>query len=708
MGSGRRTVLGLIVLLAAPAIWLGDLVLTPTAFPFLVGSAYSDLVVTHFPSAWFIHESVGRWHQVPLWNPNILSGMPLAADPLAALWYPPAWLTMLLPTAGGFNLYLYAHLVLAGLGMAAFTMRLGVMRGASVFCGLAFGGLVKLVGHIGLGHVGMVAAVSWLPWFVLAVEHGACSHEIQRSRQGYALAAASFALLLVADPRWALPAAALGLAWWLYRVLPPRRADPARLRTHLAHAAGAGVVAALLCAPLLLPMGELVRLSTRASLEAAEAATLSLPPIRLLSLLTPEAAGTPEWQAYVGLAVLFLAGVAVLLRHPGWAFWAVVAAVALLWSLGSNTPAYSLLSRIIPGALELRVPARLLFSMAFSVIVLAGLGLTGLVQRTLAVGALRSIKLWSFGLMAAAIAAAIGVASLSGGGIAWTTLIVALIIGIGGQTIGWSARPAGWLVAGACVLQLFDLGGFNLHQLEARPSSDVLAEGAAAVEAVQTLAGPDGRGFSPSYSLPQQTAATLALGIADGVQPLQLAAYRDFMAAAAGFDPEPYSVTLPPFPTGDPAQDWQPQMDLERLGLLSVGGVASAYPLEGLSEPERAGDQYLYSNPAARPRAWVEAETETTNAWQPVQTWEWTPNAIRVGASGPGRVVLSEIAYPGWTVSVDGSPAALEVAHDILRSTTIEPGVHELEFTFVPLSVVLGMIAGFGGWILLIWMGARR
>jgi hypothetical protein len=708
MGSGRRAVLGLSVLVAAPAIWLGDLVRAPTAFPFLVGTAYSDLVVTHFPSAWFIHESVVRWHQIPLWNPNILSGMPLAADPLAALWYPPAWLTMLVPTAGMFNLYLYAHLVLAGLGMAAFTTRLGVMRGASVFCGLAFGGLVKLVGHIGLGHVGMVAAVSWLPCFLLAVEHGALSREVRRSRHGYGLAAAAFALLLVADPRWALPAGALGLAWWLYRVLPSRRTDPAGLRTHLELAAGAGAVAFLLCAPLLLPMLELVQLSSRASLEPAEAATLSLPPIRLLTLLTPEAAGTPEWQVYVGLTVLFLAGVAVVLMHPGWTFWAGEAAVALLWSLGSHTPVYSLLSRILPGALELRVPARLLFAMAFGVIVLAGLGLTGLVQRMPPAGALRSIRLWGFGLMAGAIAAAIGVASLTGGGIAWMTLAVALVIGIGGQAIGRSARLGGWLVAVACLLQLLDLAGFNLHQLEARPSSAVLADGAAAVEAVQRLAGPDGRGFSPSYSLPQQTAATLALGLADGVQPLQLAAYRDFMASATGFDPDPYSVTLPPFPTGDPEHDWAPQVDLERLGLLSVGGMASAYPLAGLPEPERAGDQYLYSNPAARPRAWVEAETDAPDAWLPVETWDWTPNAIRVVAAGPGRVVLSEIAYPGWTLSVDGSPAVLEVAHDILRSAAIEPGAHELRFVFFPRTVVLGMIAGLGGLILLAGMGWRR
>jgi len=709
MGAGRRQHVVWLILLAAPAVWLGELVVHPSTFPYLPGSAYSDLLITHYPSAWFVHQAIARWHQLPLWNPNLLSGMPLAADPLAAIWYPPTWLTVLFPTAAGFNLLFYVHLVLAGVGMAAFVRRLGVDRGPAVFCGLAFGGLAKLVGHVGLGHVGMVAALGWLPWFMTLVDLAVRSSEARRARRRYALAAVSFALLLMADPRWALPAAALGLAWWLRCVVDARRAVHEELRSQLPRAALAALLAGMLCAPLLLPMAELVQHSTRSTLSPGEAAGLSLPPMRLLSLLDPAAAGTPEWQAYVGLAALFFAGVAVVLSAPGWKFWAVEAAFSLLWSLGSYTPVYRVLSQVVPGALALRVPARLLFLMAFGLIVLAGLGLQELAHRPRLQGSYRPIRLWGFALMVVALSVAGMLPTLLGGeAVRWMTLLGAVAIGALVQGVGRSTRLAAWMVVGACILQLLDVGSFNLQQLEARPASVVLAEGEALIEQVRELAGPDLRAFSPSYSLPQQTAPRFELGLAEGVHPLQLRTYRDFMAAATGFDSTVYSVTLPPFPSGDPAQDWSPQIDLTRLGLLSVGALASAFPLEGMQPASEADGVYVYGNPAARPRAWVEPQGGPSEAWSAVEAWAWTPNGITVTAQGPGRVVLSEIDYPGWSVAVDGEPAALETAYDVLRSTSIPAGTHQLAFEFEPRTVVLGLAVALCGLVLLCWMGWRK
>ena len=708
MAAARRAPRWWLILLAAPALWLGDLVVQPSAFPYLPGSAFSDLLITHYPSAWFVHHAIARWHQVPLWNPNILSGMPLAADPLAAIWYPLTWLTVLTPTAAGFNLLFYAHLVLAGVGMAAFVRQLGVERGPALFCGLAFGGLAKLVGHIGLGHVGMLAALGWLPWFILLVDLAVRSPDARQARRAYALAAASFALLLMADPRWALPAAGLGIAWWLRRVDEARRAARLNLRVQLPHAALAALLAGMLSAPLLLPMSELVQLSTRSTLSPAEAAELSLPPVRLLSLLDPIAAGTPEWQAYVGLAVLLFAGTAIVLKAPGWPFWAGVAAFSLVWSLGSYTPVYRLLSQVVPGALALRVPARLLFVMAFGLIVLAGLGLTSLAERERPQEAYRPIRRWGFGLaVAAAMVAVLVPAILGRESLRWMALLGAVAIGGFSLGLGRSPRLGRWMVAGACVLQLVDVGSFNLQQLEGRPASEVLTEGAAEVKGVSALMGPAARAFSPSYSLPQQTAAGMGLGLADGVQPLQLRAYRDFMAAATGFDPAGYSVTLPPFPSGDPTQDWGPQIDWTRLGLLSVGALASAFPLEGLEATGETEGAFLYENPSTRPRAWVESQGGPPDGWRAVDSWAWAPNAITATATGPGRVVLSEIDYPGWTVVVDGKPAAIETAHDVLRSTSIPEGTHQLTFEFEPRTVFIGLAVGICGLVILCWMGWR-
>ncbi|MCJ7513509.1 MAG: hypothetical protein MUO23_11130, partial [Anaerolineales bacterium] len=284
MTAGERlSRLWWVPLLLAPALWLGDLVVQPAGFPFLPGAQYSDLLISHWPTAWLIRHSIMAWRQVPLWNPNILSGMPLAADPLSGMWYPPQWVTVLLPSAQGFNLFFFAHLVWAGLGMAGFMRQLGAGRWAMLFCGLAFGGLAKTVGHVGLGHVGMVAGLSWVPWFLWALDQAIHSTDALHARRWYALSAGAYALAFLADPRWALPVAALGLGWWTRRALPVRGETRLDLKVHVPSAALAGSLAVMLSAPLLLPLSELARLSTRNSLGVAEAAALSLPPVRLLS-----------------------------------------------------------------------------------------------------------------------------------------------------------------------------------------------------------------------------------------------------------------------------------------------------------------------------------------------------------------------------------------------------------------------------------------
>jgi uncharacterized membrane protein YfhO len=70
---------------------------------------------------------------------------------------------------------------------------------------------------------------------------------------------------------------------------------------------------------------------------------------------------------------------------------------------------------------------------------------------------------------------------------------------------------------------------------------------------------------------------------------------------------------------------------------------------------------------------------------------EWTPNRIRITAEGPGRLVLSELAYPGWRVEIDGDPAALRTESELFRAVDLSPGVHEVQFTFRPASLLAGL-----------------
>jgi hypothetical protein len=118
------------------------------------------------------------------------------------------------------------------------------------------------------------------------------------------------------------------------------------------------------------------------------------------------------------------------------------------------------------------------------------------------------------------------------------------------------------------LLCLLDWGALDRTLFAPRPAQVVLAEGD---QLAKYLASQPGhfRVYSPSYSLPQQTAAYYHVELADGVDPLQLQSYVSFMQSASGVPSNGYSVTLPPF--AEPA---------EARPSTSSGGVPTAEPAE--------------------------------------------------------------------------------------------------------------------------------
>src|SRR5688572_27650530 len=52
--------------------------------------------------------------RLPFWNPYSASGEPWLANPQTGVFYPPAWMFLLLPFATAYMLFLLFHLVLLG------------------------------------------------------------------------------------------------------------------------------------------------------------------------------------------------------------------------------------------------------------------------------------------------------------------------------------------------------------------------------------------------------------------------------------------------------------------------------------------------------------------------------------------------------------------------------------------------------------------
>lgn len=554
-------------------------------FPYPAAQAqFSDYAITHYPNALFFQRSLVDDRMVPFWSDQILSGYPFYADPLSGLHYPPGWLALAFPLPLGLNLTALLHVLWGGLGMALFLRRSGLGARPALAGALAFQGMPKLWAHYGAGHLTLLYAFAWLPWLLWAAASPPSGGTSRVVRPALFLA-----VLTLADPR----AAAYGGLLWLGYEFGHRQS----WRKTLAYVAAQTGLAALLAAPLLLPLLGFASRSTRALMTAAEVLAFSLPPARLLGLLVPDFGGYAEWMLYPGAAVLTLALIALLAKSPDAGFWAGAAGLALLWSLGEALPYAEALAGL-PGVSLLRVPPRALFVFGLALAALAAQGLDALLNG-LGEREVRRVRLGLAGLAALSLGLA-GAAWAATGAPTFNFLWSAALFGVlaGAALAALGGRLAAPRLALAVLLLLaVDLAAVDASLFAMRPAADALAEGR---EAAEWLAAQPGefRVYSPSYSIPQQTAAYFGLRLADGVNPLQSADYAEFMDAASGVPRTGYSVTLPPF-DGDPASAnaaYTP--DARLLGELNVRFVAAEFPLQaqGLSLARRFGSTYIYEN----------------------------------------------------------------------------------------------------------------
>ncbi len=708
MKARKRSIPIWLVFAAGAIFWLGIGFFQDGVLSFWRDAAYSDLLITHLPNSLFLKRALATWGQIPLWNPLILSGGPFAADPLSGLWYLPNWLAVVFSPESAFPLLFWIHLTWAGFGTWQLARAEGVGRYGAIIAGLAFAGTPKFIAHIGLGHLGLVSAVSWMPWALFLARK--TLEEISSASRKWmtyaALTGSILGLIFLVDPRWSLPSAILVFVYVVFTTLGMERER--QKRTRFLYAGGITLLfAGLIAAVLAIPMVEFSMGSTRWNLSGAEQEMLALPLAALMNLLTPTFVG-PEWFIFPGITVLYLACSAFM--RPGkysW-FWLGIALFSVILALGSATPVYAIFNFLIPGASLLRVPPRWIFVGWFGMAMLAGYGINA-VQKYRNDDALkRKMRLFTLGFFTF-VFLFVGGSWLMGSRptlLQTISLALVLLLFIWGMLSYSSKLSENVRIVGWILLLVVELAWVNQNLLEHRQLNALKVEKEALVSAISP-GEPGGRYFSPSYSLPQNIAAEHGLELADGVAPLQLRDYVQYMEQATGFSGEGYSVTLPPFPTGDPADPWGFSPNSEDLGKLNIRVVLSAYAVDssGLEFVDIIDGVYVYDVPEARSRAWVE---QASGGWEKVKKLRWTPNRIEIEADGPGLLVLSEVQYPGWTASIDGRGTSIITSDGIFRAVPLTEGTHNVVFEFIPLTVFIGLLGTIAAVAGLLWLWFRR
>ena len=580
--------------------------------------------------------------------------------------------------------------------------------------------LPKTFAHFGAGHLTLIYAISWTPWLLLAELKSQCHH----SRGARLLfTGLILGLMGLADLRWAVYAGLIWAAFSFYQSFHQTRqlpeSLPARRVTQWMQFIWDGLrpvtsslgLAGLIVAPLLLPLLEYTGLSTRSSLNLMDNLSYSLQPLHLFGLVAPAFQGMAEWVIYPGSAALI--GIGWVISRPrlrrASSFWLGVILFSLVFALGSSIPWLSFLYQL-PGLNLLRVPTRMLIWFGFGCAVILCQMSDSLETNEADEQRHFWVNLFLFGLCVFPWVILFGLWFLS------REINLAYLWGatfLSGNALVFIARrqrliSQNFFQMVLMVGVLLDLGVVSQSQFVYRNPDEIInVQG----DVASWLASQTGyfRVYSPSYSLPQQTAAILGLNLADGIDPLQLKTYVKTMESATGIPDSEYSVTLPPYFNGDP---WVSNINYlpsaSRLGLFNVRFVVTEYPLAaaGLLLSAKIGKSTIYENQWSLPRTWVQDITAEVGVnVKPVAILEFAPNRIHLTGSGPGLLVLSEIIYPGWHVYVDGSERPIQQPLGILRGVVLEAGEHNIVFSFQPVSISFGLSLAVLGWFWFCYQG---
>jgi hypothetical protein len=247
-------------------------------------------------------------------------------------------------------------------------------------------------------------------------------------------------------------------------------------------------------------------------------------------------------------------------------------------------------------------------------------------------------------------------------------------------------------------LVILDLAGVAFQSIRFLEFTKAVSPGESLLQSITLDPSSDFRIFTPSDSIPQQTAAFHQLEMANGIDPLQLKSYVKYFnfKEKDGTLLEGYSVTLPPFITGHPRID---NIDLLirpwDLGLLNVKYIFSAFPLPepGLNFLAKTAEGFVYQNLEWLPREWIQRpDSMLGKGILEVPESIRKINSIQIKTHEAGLLVLSEIMYPGWDASIDGKKVEIIPQAGILRSIVVPFGDHLVEFRFHPTSFYFGLL----------------
>ncbi|MDH4145055.1 MAG: hypothetical protein OEY23_07785 [Acidimicrobiia bacterium] len=680
-----------------------------------------------------------RSGRIITWNDYIFGGIPHAANPQTAVFYPLKWPFAWLGTARAWELILALHLFLFAFGMLVLVRRLRLGPPAGLAAGvIAVGSGMTMARVLYFEQMQVVALAPWL----LAALDAALAPQRRARPALVGLATVGSLVLLAGHPQTVYIVAALAAAFTLGQVVSQRS------WRRLVLVAGAGMLAVGVATVQLWPTLELTLRSAHLAGRSVGTLTTFSTPGRALAVSfvgdplshdLPATVGNNESVSSIGVAGLLLAvlGFVAWARDPSrrWlaTCLAVATTVAAVLALGPRSPVFGTALRIAPGFDQARVPARWTLVSVLGLALLAAAGVdalrrgavgrleVGTVAGAAAVGGLSfvvfpfrhppaaSLACWALAAAAVVFAAVVvtpdGARRLRATGRAG--LVAAAVVAVVGMELGWPqrysaarglARPEPFteldsplgrrtVEAGGRLLSIAgdDFSRADYLVATLRPNADTFV-------GARSLDGYDG-----GVQVTERWADTMAL-LAPGPFDAELMARAQLSLPVK---PQPLARLGVRWALVD--RDWQPP------GTPILGGWGEPVATEGrlalYENPDWVGEAVLHDRwsiacgdevmaaVAAEPGGAAVVEDCDAGAEPSPLAGPASATAVEVRRPRPGRieasvqvpgtepqlVVFDTQVDPGWRLSVDGDRAEIVTVDGFSIGAVVDPGAHELQ-----------------------------
>ena len=350
---------------------------------------YFDVIRELYPWKTLVLEQL-KHGKMPLWNPYNFSGAPLLANYQSQVFYPPAFLYLILPQVAAWTVLVILQPILGSIFLYLFTVEIGLSPPAAILTAILFN--FSSFANVWMEFNTVWHTILWLPLLLYLVERG-----IKQKRllfwQQICFIVGLFSAITAGHPQYFLNCFFFLTVYTLIRLFTEKNMSGKEKMSFLLFPILFVVVTPFcLAAPQLFPTIDLFRNSARVSHEYQQIINQMLVQWWQLPLVVvQEFFGNPATKSNitgdyvgktlsVGVAGFFLVVAALNNTRKSWHKKFFIGTALFILLITVNTPITQLFYRYPMPVLSTGGPTRILFLLMLSLSVLAGFGYNEVVK----------------------------------------------------------------------------------------------------------------------------------------------------------------------------------------------------------------------------------------------------------------------------------------------------------------------------------------